>query len=134
MDTISHKKNTKKFQCDLCDFSCCRQMELFRHLNTTKHKNNEQRYKTYTFSQKNIESAYQCINCSKSYKYHSGLWRHSMKCSSPENHNTTLCQDTNNETVITPKILLDILKQSQLQLKDNNEMKELLIEQNKTIM
>jgi hypothetical protein len=113
-------------------------MELFRHLNTTKHKNNEQRYKTYTLSQKNIESAYQCMNCSKTYKYHSGLWRHSSKCISPQNHNHNISltqdQNTNNETIITPKILLDILKQSQIQLKDNNEMKELLIEQNKTIM
>jgi len=110
-------------------------MELFRHLNTAKHKNNEQRYKTYALAQKNPESNYQCMNCSKSYKYHSGLWRHSSKCSSLQpQKNTSFIQDTNNETVITPKILLDILKQSQLQLKDNNEMKELLIEQNKTIM
>jgi hypothetical protein len=65
-----------------------------------------------------------CEKCNKKYKDSSGLWRHKKKCIS-ENENAKIEENLeNNEHIITPELIINIIQQ-------NQEFKDLLIEQNK---
>jgi ribosomal protein L37AE/L43A len=62
-----------------------------------------------------------CDNCNKEYKNRSGLWKHKQMCIS-----TSQTDKTNTEN-ITPELVVEIIKQ-------NQEFKNMLIEQNKQII
>ena len=102
-----NEKNAKEINCENCHFKCFKSSDWDRHVLTAKHK---KRQKT----PKNAEELlYVCNNCNKNFKYLSNLSRHKKIC---ENKNENNNQD-----------FFDILQQ-------NQEFKELLIEQNKIIM
>jgi hypothetical protein len=67
-----------------------------------------------------------CENCNKKYKDYSGLWRHKKKCFQKEQENITesLIESENN---ISSDLILNIIQQ-------NQEFKDLLLEQNKIII
>ena len=81
------------FYCEKCDFKCCKQSIYNKHLETVKHKSNgyiqipDTRYIQIQDTTTNIIPAphsnnigYVCAYCLKSYKYHSGIWRHKKEC------------------------------------------------------
>ena len=76
------------FYCEKCDFRCSKQSIYNKHLETDKHNRigNIQIHAGY-IDTTNILSkkcgknlGYLCAYCLKSYKYHSGLWRHKREC------------------------------------------------------
>ena len=75
-------KNANKFVCELCDFKCCKNSNYLKHLETLKHKNQQE-------INKNQQNSFQKVtfncNCGKNYKERSGLWRHKKVCSFKEN-------------------------------------------------
>ena len=83
------------FNCETCDFKCCKKGDYTRHTLTRKHK-----FATYG---NNIAikktSPHICEICNKEYKDRTGLWRHKKKCS-VEIENT-LIEDTLIENTIT---------------------------------
>ena len=125
MDIKKMPKNAEKFICNVCDFKCCKLSNYNKHIITPKHQNNEKRYKMIqNDATKNIEEDdknYTC-ECGNIYKHYSGLWRHKKNCVKQENK-----EEINNETNITPELIIEIIKQ-------NQEFKDLLLEQNKTII
>jgi hypothetical protein len=103
--------------------TCSRKSEWLRHIETKKHKinkNGENGIILATTVTPNI------CECGKQYKDRTGLWRHKKKCVfiniTSQNENTN--KEENN---ITPDLILNIIKQ-------NQELKDLLLEQNKTII
>ena len=131
------RKNAEKFICELCDFKCFKHSDWSRHIATRKHlaeqngaKNAEKRRKNAASQQtgKNIKGPeicqngvgilHTCIFCDKTYKHKRNLTRHQCQC--PEKPN-------NDKPEISTELVLQILK-------DNNNFKELLIDQNKTIL
>jgi hypothetical protein len=78
------------FYCEKCDFKCSKQSIYNKHLETLKHARigNIQIHSGYIDDTKNILSekcpktgySFICQYCLKSYKYHSGLWRHKQEC------------------------------------------------------
>ena len=131
------RKNAEKFICELCDFKCFKPSNYASHLLTRKHlaeqngaKNAEKRRKNAASQQsgKNIkapeicqngvEILHTCIFCDKTYKHKRNLTRHAPKCREKTN---------NDKPEISTELVLQILK-------DNNNFKELLIDQNKTII
>ena len=78
------QKNARNFECKICDFTSCNKYNYTKHLQTQKHKNNEN---TKIDEQKNakkcknklINDNYIC-NCGKQYKHMSSLWNHKQKC------------------------------------------------------
>jgi hypothetical protein len=94
-------------------------------LSTDKHINQE---KSTIINQKVPKelSAFGCI-CGKKYKDKSGLWRHKKKCcqNQKEIEIENIIKPENNN--ITPELILNIIQQ-------NQEFKDLLLEQNKTII
>ena len=117
-------KNAELYGCKICDFKCCKESDWNRHILTAKHKN---RTKSNDFTSKNAVNNYTCKKCNKTYKARNSLWYHEKKCN---NKNTELIneekiEDLNQE--ITPSMILSVIQQ-------NQEFKDLLIEQNKIII
>jgi len=119
MDNNLPQKNPKFYLCEKCDFNTCNKKDYIRHISTSKHKrittdNNRISEKT--------PNDFQC-ECGKIYKYLSGLSRHKAK------HN---CKNIQVEEEIEAINLYD--SQCILQiLKQNEEFKYLILEQNKII-
>ena len=119
------EKSEPSFYCKKCDYICYRKYDFNKHILTTKHKNLQMSTEKSEKSEKS-ENIFACVNCKKKFKDRSGLWKHKKKCTI-EN-----CEKIENDEVnnicesfnITPEIILNVIQQ-------NQEFKELLIEQNK---
>ena len=108
-------KRSNNFICILCDYTCRKKSEWDRHTMTSKHKNRispgflEQEIATHT--------AFVCKHCNKQYTARNSLWYHEIKCGKHEENDSTT--DTS--------LIVQLMKQ-------NDEFKHLLVEQNKTIV
>jgi len=127
---MTNEKNSKKlkeFNCENCNFTCCNKQDYTRHILTAKHKiltnPNEKTPKN--------SKAYICA-CGKEYKHASSLSGHKKKCNYEEDINNE--DDETTEPVITtaspgdfsnqPTMILELLR-------ENQEFKQLMIDQNK---
>lgn len=97
----------KLYECICCNYNTIRQNDYTKHLRTKKHIN-----------QISPQKIYICI-CGKDYTNNSGLWKHKKKCE----YKKPIIDD---ELFFDKKLVIKILNQ-------NNEFKELLVEQNNTI-
>ena len=80
MVTKKSAKNTRNFECNICDFVCCKISDYNRHTMTRKHKKGVNGDDLVTKKSAEKET-YTCENCSKQYHSRNGLWVHSKKCS-----------------------------------------------------
>ena len=78
------QKTTNKYYCEKCDYTTSRKSSWKKHLQTKKHNDIQMVHNGTLEVAKSCKSepAYKwmCI-CGKSYKYHSGYYRHKSKCS-----------------------------------------------------
>ena len=108
-------KKPTEFICEKCYFKSSNKKDFTRHTQTKKHFSNVNQ----CFSIQNTQKTpYEC-NCGKIYKDNSGLWRHKKKCLNDK----TLTIQPN----ISQDVILDLIQ-------DNKELKQLVIEQSKTIL
>jgi len=129
------RKNANIYSCNTCNFTCSKQSNYDAHVLTRKHKILTN---TYEILPKN--ATMHICSCGKKYKHRQSLYTHKSQCL--QIYNPT--QDTsinipaldihNNYTTPLPvddpmqtNIILELVKQ-------NQEFKQLLIEQNKTII
>jgi hypothetical protein len=117
-DTKKHEKNTSKFACDICDFSCSRQSEWNRHIIRPKHLSGIQSNKKT--QDKNTD--YTCSNCNKSYKYHSGLWKHAKTCKIEFVDEKEKQSDTSSSEI---KVLTDLILEM---VKSNSELQKQVLD------
>ncbi len=118
-------KNSRKFVCELCNYKCSKKSDYLKHIQTLKHEMAILDKKTRQNSPKLKCKEYIC-DCGKKYKYQSGLCKHKRYCSFVEDDETYFeNQNANNSTSQTN--FIDLLKQ-------NQEFKEMIIDQNRTIM
>jgi hypothetical protein len=108
---LPHKQE-RQFECKVCNYICSTQFNLDRHFSTIKHKKNAD-------ESTRVKKMYQCP-CGKTYKHSPSLTKHSRICK------LQLPDTIDAETTINNDIVLKILK-------DNQEFKELLVEQNKQL-
>jgi hypothetical protein len=121
------------FYCKKCHFMCSKMCDWIRHLNTKKH--------TYRLSGNNLDpmeikkTPTHICRCGKKYTSSSGLWKHKKSCTYEE-ENEILISEPHIEFTITsdPNQLSIITELFQEQLKENKELKEMLIEQNKKLI
>lgn len=125
-------KSSKKFQnfyCEICDYSTSRQSQYDRHKLTAKHKilmnPNEKSSKI---------NIYSCA-CGKKYKHMSSLCSHKKNCmhcnNSYTNENETVSHDN---ALNVSKENTQIVSIMETLIKENQEFKKLMIEQNSQIM
>jgi len=153
--TKNEENNAQTFSCKKCDYSTCKKYDYNRHLLTRKHilltKNEENfaqdfsckfcNYVTsikYNYNRhisscgqsnevKNADNeeknapTYICSNCSAIYNSKQGLWSHKKKCKIVNNKNEPV------QTTELTTMFVTLMKQ-------NNEFKELIMEQNQKII
>jgi hypothetical protein len=118
--TKKSPKISAKIFCEKCNYKCSKQSEYSKHILTNKHKilqNPTSIINTKT---------YMC-DCGKVYKHSSTLYAHKKNCNQFKigQQNKIIIEPENNN--ITPELILNIIQQ-------NQEFKDLLLEQNKTII
>jgi len=122
MSTKKPKKNPHIFCCELCDFQSSHKNDYNKHIVTKKHLYNQSQP---ILGEKTQEELHQCF-CGKKYKDKSGLWRHKKKCFADNNADTDTVTDINKPINITTEMVLSLIK-------DNKELKDMLVQQNNTI-
>jgi Txe/YoeB family toxin of Txe-Axe toxin-antitoxin module len=110
------KKVLEEYNCDVCDYTTSVKSNFTKHLLTGKHL-----YKSDTKKVSKHHTKYNCI-CGKSFKYDSGYYRHKKMC-----HSNKDKKYTENNVNITPELVIELIK-------NNNEFKNIIVEQNTTIM
>lgn len=123
MITNKVPKSSNNYICNLCDYSTCRKSQYVRHLNTAKHqmmtKNDDSNVKVHN------KKIYMCNNCEKTFKHRQGLWKHKKSCvkdDTPEENKEEEEKNNKYETLIM------------LLVKENQDFKQLIIDQNKKMM
>jgi hypothetical protein len=66
---------SKKFCCEICDYSTSRKSNMVNHLNSNKHA---QEINGNNFKQI-LSNLFVCSDCNKSYQTNAGLWKHKNK-------------------------------------------------------
>jgi len=125
--TFLVQKSSEKFHCENCNYSTSRKSQYTRHLSTDKHKIRTNETVETELKPKSSEK-FQCI-CGISFNNRTTLWRHKKKCSLENNQCVDNKQTDNlNATLnlITPELIMELIK-------DNKEMKQIILEQNNTI-
>ena len=120
------KKSPKTFCCNNCHYSTSNSKDYNKHLSTAKHQTcmnlNVLEQKSHNAS----TGLFNCV-CGKTYTARNSLWYHKQKCATLTNTSsekeTILQVDDHMQT----SLILELVKQ-------NQEFKQLLIEQNKTII
>jgi len=118
-ETKSCQKVALKYFCDICYYNTSKKSSYEKHLLTRKHLDE-------TKLKQNV--ALIC-ECNKVFNSRTTLWRHKKKCienncNEEKEQLINICESSNN---ISPELILEIIKQ-------NQEFKDLLLEQNKTII
>jgi hypothetical protein len=107
MPTEKIPKMPHIFFCEKCDFKCCKNSNWTKHLLTSKHKNLQN-------PTNKISEKYSCV-CGKIYKHSSTYYAHKKKCKGEPDQVDIQSLDMN--------LIMQLLKQ-------NDEFKSLMIEQN----
>ena len=110
-------KNSENYNCELCDFKCCKLSNYKIHLQTNKHKNKENDKNDNKKLLNNAEN-FKC-ECGKIYKFQSGLCRHKKTCN--YKNNNISCEIVE-EDLDYKAMFLHVIK-------ENNEFKEIMKKQ-----
>ena len=112
-------KSPKIYHCELCNLSTSSSKDYKTHLSTQKHK---MMSNDATLIPK-CPTIHSC-NCGKTYKYRQGLSLHKKTCKP--------IQDASNNFVIDKELVMSILKQNSDIIKENSELKNMMMEVIKT--
>ena len=108
------RESSFNYECKECDYNTTRKSQYDRHLNTAKHK-----IRTNGTNRTNLvhNNKFEC-ECGKIYTARNSFWYHKQKCKGVEPEQTQVAPPVDSSLVI------ELLKQ-------NQEFKELMIEQHK---
>ncbi len=119
------QKSSVSYECKLCDYNTIRQSQYNRHIQTVKHK---RRQLEQNGDEKSSAPIFVCL-CGKTYKYKRGLGKHKKLCTytQPKVISDNKNHTDNNTQSIDLSFVIELLKQ-------NQEFKELMIEQSKQLV
>ena len=122
--TVSLPKISPKFICEKCDYKTHNKYDYQKHTLTTKHISGGTKCtKCFVFkSQDDCTQHYKCSSCEKTYKTRSGFAYHKTRCMQARFDESKVVAHQ-----IDMSLVLELLKQ-------NQEFKDLLIEQNKQML
>jgi hypothetical protein len=129
MMTKKSHEISNNFYCIICDYNTCKSSDYKKHLLTSKHQNSDNSDKNDDNLSQKVAKKFIC-ECGKSYKHRQGLSYHKKKCEikQPENITITVEEEPpveNNQ--YSTDLIMELLKQ-------NQEFKELILEQNKQML
>jgi len=119
MDNQNNAKKMPFFVCEICDFTCCKESNYKKHIETNKHKRVTESNKKMP---KTEEQTFNCI-CGNNYKYRPGLSKHKRTCVTVKTHESTSVTkeddyNTINDAVLETKIKEKIDSATDKELKD----------------
>jgi len=109
------KMSSFEFVCEVCDYKCCKKSNYERHLLSLKHQKMSKNEQNEQNEQKIV---YCCENCGKEYKDRTGLWRHKKQC----------MNQTSNTLEKKDEIIDKLLKQNSELIKEQTDIKNLILE------
>ena len=110
--TTEFSQNDKiSFYCEKCDYTTKRKIDFTKHLLTAKHK------KVTNTTEKSLTPFLHQCSCGKSYPYRASLFNHKKKCNFSE---------TQMKSHISEDLIMQLVK-------ENQDIKNILFDQNKTI-
>ena len=124
MKQILPQKNPKFF-CEKCQFGTGNKKDFARHVLTAKHIN-ETNETSFTPKKPLIDCRYDCPICLFSFNSRTSLWRHKKNCNGCE------CKIVGDDSEDVKIKMLNNIFQSHM--KDNKELRELLMEQNNKLL
>jgi len=153
MLTLTNKNKPPNFTCLICDYNTSKKGNYNAHLLTAKHKTLTLPNKNKPDDNKSVDDIYNldlfasqcqtetnqnkpkqanvlsCLICYKKYNSRAGLWLHKKKCIilQKENHYETPLPVDSTKLTVNTSVILDIIK-------ENQEFKTLLIDQQKQTM
>ena len=127
---VKNPQKIPKYFCENCDYQTGNKKDYSKHLTTAKHKKIVNDSKNPQKIPKSQNIGFHCI-CGKIYKYDSGYYRHKKVCTFINNNHFEDVQDDNNVMTVTSPDNIDTVMEL---IKQNQEFKELIVEQNKQIM
>ncbi len=140
---MSDKKASKSvpdFYCKDCDYKCSRSCDWNRHISTRKHKEKTEKTNSrQLIVTKSVETRkkFKCL-CGKQYNCRQGLWKHHKTCDMLNNNNEDYNKNDNNiDNHENDEDDLKKLSSEELfmkLLKDNQEFKQMIIEQNSKLI
>jgi len=109
---------SKKYYCEWCDYRTSKKSSYRDHLLSAKHVKATENNKNLL---KICSNKYCCEKCDKIYNDRAGLWRHKKKCNFDD-----ITEPNDVPEHISIEVIMELIK-------DNKELKQLVIEQSKTI-
>jgi hypothetical protein len=133
--TAKHKMNiitnyAQKFNCDICDYKTCKKSSYDNHLLSAKHEKNMNDNKMVTNDNALVILKKCECECGKQYTFYSGLSRHKKNCIGFSGEKETEKEKeivTVTSNPINTELIIELLKQ-------NQEFKSLIADQNKHIL
>ena len=110
MDDIFSPKIAEIFNCELCEYKCCKQSDYNKHLLTLKH---QKRTKGLQMDDKLSHIIFFKCTCGNQYKHRQGLWKHKKKCCNNFISESSEPQTEQSELKILTNLVLDVVKQNQ---------------------
>ena len=116
-DNANVAKCSINYICKYCNYNTCKKTNYYKHIDTIKHKNNENNAENNAFVAKS--SNYMCKICLKHFNDRAGLWRHNKKCI---DKNKEKKEPTDKELVMM------LLKQNNELIKEQSDIKQIILE------
>jgi hypothetical protein len=112
------QKNSKKFECIICDFKCCNKNDYNRHISTRKHK-----MLTNIDTENSKNSSKFICDCGKEYIHRQSLSVHKKKCD-------FIKETINEEPKIDKNIDIDLSDKNLILtlIQQNNELQKQMLE------
>jgi len=125
MTTKKSKEISKKFLCENCDYSTCKNSEFKKHLLTNKHINTT-KYNTLGIL---LEKEYIC-HCGKEYNHRASLFNHKKNCSLLDESSPQISEANITDS---SKNIIELLINENKEFKiENKEFKNMIMELVKT--
>ena len=130
-------KNAEKYNCKKCNFKCSKKSNFEKHLLTAKHI---MIHNDTIKMPKNAKplNEYNCDNCGKIYKFHSGLYRHKRICTYLNDYKNEITEKPEDNDKLEKQVEHPVIdsepdyKHMFIELiKQNSDFKSLIIEQQK---
>ena len=112
-------ESSKKFHCEKCDYTTCRNSQYMRHCSTDKHVMMTNGASEDAISCKKVPYIFTC-ECGNSYKYRQGIARHKKTCTFQKEEEVVaspVC-DASNNMLVPCEFIMDMFKEM---LKNQNE-------------
>ena len=96
----SCSNNAFTYYCKKCDYGTCKKSSWIKHLETKKHNGTQMIHNDTQKVAKSCSKERYVCECGKSYKFHSGYYRHKSKCTwtAPVENSDNLINDSINDS------------------------------------